>query len=231
MSNKGSDAPKPEGDGAKDAGKEAAAHGGSGGLGAWLPLIVTVLLMPALAYVTTTFVIVPKVLAAREPAEAEGEDGADAAKHEGKEPAAGGHGKDAKDAKDAKDHGAAKEPEAHGKEAKPAKDAHGKPSGKGKKQSFALTKLVVNVAGSAGSRYLMSSATLVGSSASFKETIEENKDQLLDLASGALSSKTISDLEKPGSRNQIRAELISLFNNALGAPVVQEIYFTEFAIQ
>jgi flagellar FliL protein len=56
-------------------------------------------------------------------------------------------------------------------------------------------------------------------------------DQLKDLATGTLSSKTISDLEKPGARNVIRAELMTVFNNALGGPLVQEIYITELAIQ
>ena len=53
----------------------------------------------------------------------------------------------------------------------------------------------------------------------------------MDLATGALSSKTISDLEKPGARNVIRAELMTVINNALGGPAVQEIYITEMAIQ
>ena len=33
---------------------------------------------------------------------------------------------------------------------------------------------------------------------------------------GALSSKTLADLEKPGARNLIRTELINGFNNVLG---------------
>jgi flagellar basal body-associated protein FliL len=41
----------------------------------------------------------------------------------------------------------------------------------------------------------------------------------------------MADLEKPGVRNLIRAELISGFNNILGANMVQDIYLTEFAIQ
>ncbi|HKX60450.1 MAG TPA: flagellar basal body-associated FliL family protein, partial [Verrucomicrobiae bacterium] len=82
-----------------------------------------------------------------------------------------------------------------------------------------------------GSRYLMTSFTLVGSHADFKDVLDENKDQLLDLANTSLASKSISDLEKPGARNQIRAELISIFNNALGGGYVQDIFFTEFAIQ
>src|SRR5579885_2485019 len=94
-----------------------------------------------------------------------------------------------------------------------------------------MSKILVNVAGTMGTRYLMTSVTLVGTATNFNEKIDENKDQLMDLATSTLSSKTISDLEKPGARNVIRAELITVFNNALGGPLVQEVYITEMAIQ
>jgi flagellar FliL protein len=94
-----------------------------------------------------------------------------------------------------------------------------------------MNKMLVNVAGTMGTRYLMTSVTLVGNTGDFKTKIEENKDQLTDLATGALSSKTISDLEKPGARNVIRSELLTVLNNALGGPLIQEIYITEMAIQ
>jgi flagellar FliL protein len=108
----------------------------------------------------------------------------------------------------------------------------GTPGTPGKtKVNVQMSKMLVNVAGTMGTRYLMSSITLVGNTPDFKDKIDDNKDQLLDLATGTLSSKTISDLEKPGARNVIRAELLTVFNNALGGPVVQEIYITELAIQ
>ena len=141
-----------------------------------------------------------------------------------------GHGKEAKEhGKDAKEGGEDKE---HGKpkESKEPAGKGGHGAGK-KKQTFPITKVIVNVSGSMGSRYLMTSFTLAGTHNDFKSVIEENKDQLLDLANTAMASKTISDLEKPGARNQLRAELISIFNNALGSGLVQEIYFTEFAVQ
>jgi flagellar FliL protein len=94
-----------------------------------------------------------------------------------------------------------------------------------------LTKILVNVAGTMGTRYLMTSVTLVGTDETMRTKVEQNKDQLLDLATGSLSTKTISDLEKPGSRNVIRAELLTVFNNALGGPFIKEIYITELAIQ
>ena len=193
---------------AKTPAKDPAVDGGKGGaLKNWLPLIVTVVLMPVLAFATTNFLILPKIVHARggEPGEAGAADGESIKKEEG------GHGEKREEGK------------------KEGKGAHGT-AGK-KRQNYQVSKVIVNVAGSQGSRYLMTSFTLVGSQADFKDVLDENKDQLLDLANTSLASKSISDLEKPGARNQIRAELISIFNNALGGSYVQEIFFTEFAIQ
>jgi flagellar FliL protein len=155
----------------------------------WLPLIITVVIMPVLAFATTRFVLVPQMRkalfrpleAAAEPA---GTNAAGAAGLEGTV-----------------------------------------------KQTVQLQKILVNVSGTMGTRYLMTSVTLVSMDPNLKDKIEQNKDQLLDLATGTLSTKTISDLEKPGARNVIRAELLEVFNNALGGPVIKEIYITELAVQ
>jgi flagellar FliL protein len=161
------------------------------GVKAWLPLIVTIIAMPALAFVTTKFLIIPQVQKSLS--------GSSAAVSS----SVGESGKES---------------------------GHESAPGNGK-VTTSLSKLLVNVSGTMGTRYLMTSLTLVGKSANFEKKIEENRDQLLDLANSTLSNKTISDLEKPGIRNVIRSELISVFNTALGGPVVQEIYITEFAIQ
>ena len=94
-----------------------------------------------------------------------------------------------------------------------------------------MNKLLVNVAGTMGARYLLVSMSVVGTSADFKEKMQEHDAQLRDVASGVLGAKTLADLEKPGERNLIRNELISGFNNILGDSVVQDIYLPEFAIQ
>lgn len=92
-------------------------------------------------------------------------------------------------------------------------------------------KVLVNIAKTMGTRYLLTSLTLVSSSSNLKELIEQNDAQLRDVAAGVLAGKTIADLEKPEARNLIRAELISVFNGVLGAEIVTELYLTEFAIQ
>ncbi|MBI4324914.1 MAG: flagellar basal body-associated FliL family protein [Chloroflexi bacterium] len=194
---------RPDGDAAKGESNGAAESGGkmttagAGGFKAWLPLIVTMVSMPLLAYATTTLVLLPKLR------QTTGANSDSAVAETGK----------ASNAPNAS-HG--------GKEAGPAGKA---------RLTVPLSKVLVNVAGTMGTRYLMTSVTLVGSVPDFKSRIEENKDQLLDLAASALSTKTISDLEKPGARNLVRTELITVFNSALGAELVQEIFITEFAIQ
>jgi len=108
----------------------------------------------------------------------------------------------------------------------------GKSGTEAKKVSVPFTKLLCNIAGTMGSRYLLVSVTVVGTGGeAFKAKITENDAQLRDMAMGTLASKTLADLEKPGARNLIRTELINGFNNVLGDNSVQEIYITEFGIQ
>jgi flagellar FliL protein len=92
-------------------------------------------------------------------------------------------------------------------------------------------KVLVNVAGTMGTRYLVASVTLVGKNPELKTLVENNDAELRDAAAGALSVKTIADLEKPGVRNLIRTELISIFKKILGEAMVTDLYLTEFAIQ
>jgi flagellar FliL protein len=180
----------------------------SGGMKAILPLILNVVLMPVMAYVMTVFVLLPKINSGGVAAHAKAADGDSA----GGESGSGGHGDPAK--------------EEHGSSGK-----HGG-GGAGGKISVPLSaKVLVNVSGTAGTRYLLAQLTLVGTHGELKDSVEKSDAQLRDVASSVLATKTIADLDKPGSRNLIRTELISAFNGVLGEGRVKEIYFTDFAIQ
>lgn len=164
--------------------KSAAAP--SGGLKAWLPLIITILLMPALAFGVAEFVILPQLQKGL------------GIKTSSTSTAGGG--------------GSEKE-------------------SSGAQQSVLMSKMLVNVAGTMGARYLLVSISVVGNGSNFKQVMADHDAQLRDMACGALATKTLADLEKPDARNLIRNELITGFNNILGNSMVQDIYFTEFAIQ
>ena len=165
---------------------EAAPPKAEGGIKGWLPLILAVVLMPALAFAMTKFVIVPELqssLGLKSPVEG----------------AAAGKTKAGPDAK---------------------------------KMSVPFNKLLVNVAGTMGQRYLLVKFTVVGAGGKiFKAKISEHDAQPRDVAMSALATKTLADLEKPGARNLVRTELINGFNSVLGDNSVQEIYITEFGIQ
>jgi len=176
----------------KPAGAEAAPGAApapaAGGIKAMLPLILSVVLMPAIAFAMTKFVLIPQlqkslVVKAATPGE-------------------------------------------HGEKAKKENDPHAK------RETVILNKLLVNVSGTMGARFLMVSLSIAGTGGEeFKKKMEEHEAQMKDMACGVLSTKTITDLEKPNARNLIRTELITGFNNILGDSMIQEIYFTEFAIQ
>ena len=177
------DRTKPE---AEKEAAEAAPAAAGGGLKSWLPLIVAVVLMPALAFGMTKFVLVPQL----------------------------------QKSLGIKD------------EAPGAAGDKTKKGAEGKKMSIAFPKLLVNVAGTMGQRYLLVNITVVGTGGEvFKKKMDEEEAHLKDMANGTLMTKTLADLEKPGSRNLIRTELINGFNGILGDSVVQEIYITEFALQ
>jgi len=167
----------------------AAAAPESKGFKAWLPLLLNLLLMPAVAYVMTMYVLLPRMKTS---------------------PAAPGA--------PAEEH------------AEKSKDAHGKDGGKEPANPPPI-KVLVNVSGTLGTRYLLVTMTLEGRGGGLDAAVLKKEAQLRDMASSALSSKTIVDLEKPGARNLIKAELLSIYNNVLGAGSVTEIYFSEFAIQ
>ncbi len=172
---------------AGDAAARASSAAG-GGIKAFMPLIITVVLMPVLAYAMTSFVLLPKLKSELGVSLASGDKSAE---------------------------------KVTGKKLNP----------NARKETVTINKLVVNVAGTMGQRYLLVSLSLVGTDPDFKARVEDARDQFKDFTSGTLCTKTLADLEKPGARNLIRTELISGFNNILGAPMVQEIFLTEFAIQ
>ena len=180
---------------------EGAAPAAAGGIKSMLPLILNVVLMPVMAYVMTVFVLLPKINGNSVHAEAKVEDGG-----HGEAAASGGHG-----------------------EASSKGSGHG--AGKDKAIVPLSSKVLVNVSGTGGTRYLLANITIVGSNAQLKDRIEKADAQLRDVASSVLAVKTIADIDKPGARNLIRTELVSAFNGVLGEGMVKEIYFTEFAIQ
>lgn len=181
-----------------------AAPAASGGIKAWLPVIAALVLAPAVTWATVEFVLVPRLqkkLAA--PA-------ADSAEHGG-EPAAPAPAPAA--------------PAPAGKPGKDGKDA--KSSGPG----YEFTNVVVNLAGTMGTRYLKTSFLITGADPNIRGVFEGAKPKLTDVTLNVLSSLTLADIEEAGSKNIIREKLVTAYNQALGRKVADQVYFSDFVVQ
>ena len=202
-------APKAEAP-AKGAAPEAApsaAPAKKGGIGAWIPVIVALVLAPVATWGTVEFVLLPRLqkkIAAAGPA--------------------GEHG--------AAQDGPAAEAPAHGsKPGKDGKEAKGKEAG-GAAGTYEFQNVVVNLAGTMGTRYLKTSFLVTGApNTTIRGAFEAAKPRLTDVTLNVLSSLTLADLEEPGAKNVIREKLVMAYNQALGKRVADQVYFSDFVVQ
>jgi flagellar FliL protein len=181
-----------------------------GGLKAWLPAIVAAVVAPAASFALGQYVLLPKLQAqlAAVPA-----------------------------AVHAAEHPAAAAPEAAAPAASAPAEAGG--HGKGAKESpaagpnYEYANLVVNLAGTMGTRYLKTSFVITGvdKTGGIRAVFEGQKDKLKDLTINVLSSLTLADLEEPGSKNLLREKLVAAYNTVLGKRVVEQVYFSDFVVQ
>lgn len=194
--------------------KSAAPVKAKGG-GGMMPVLAVIVLVPALCFATTQFVLVPKLKAAMG-ASAEG--GHEAAAEEGE--------------KKGGEHKAEPKKEAAAKHGKDEKKEKGKGGGSGSyAHSHDFGDVIVNLAGAKGTRYLRAHFSLASGDANLETLVKSNGNQLRDIAIGVLSTQTLESLEQPGARNAVRNELIAQFNHALHGELVEQIYFTEFVVQ
>lgn len=120
-----------------------------------------------------------------------------------------------------------------------SEDGHGKKSsghGKvGEKASpdngYTFENVVVNLAGTMGTRYLKTTFLVTGPDADLKAVFEGRRAELVDVTLNVLSSLSIADLEEAGSKNLIREKLVQSFNQALGRKVAEQVFFSDFVVQ
>lgn len=197
-------APGAAGDKDKNAASEAPPKA-TGGIAALIPLIAAIVIAPVLSWAIGQFVLLPqlkKQLAA--PLEA--------------------HGAEV----------AAEAPEAHGSEG----EAKGGKEGKGKKgetvanaATYEFENVVVNLAGTMGTRYLKTAFLVTGTDKSLRAAFENNKPKMVDITINVLSSLSLADLEEAGAKNLIREKLIGAYNQSFGKKLVDQVYFSDFVVQ
>lgn len=121
--------------------------------------------------------------------------------------------------------------------APPAAESGDGKKGHGEKEgsvagNYEFSNVVVNLAGTMGTRYLKTSFVVTGvKHVSTKGLFEADKAKLTDITLNVLSSLSLADLEEPGSKNVLREKLVAAYNQALGKRAVEQVYFSDFVIQ
>ena len=201
----------PPASGAADAAAPAAAKAPSK-LGALLPVILVVVLAPAVSWAVAQFVLLPQLkaeLIKALPAAAAGTATSGASPAATPAPAA-----PAKAEKADKEGG-------HGKKGEAAGVGH----------SYTFENIVVNLAGTMGTRYLKTTFMVTGSDPTLRAQFEANRPRMIDLSLNVLSSLTLADLDEPAAKNILREKLGAAYNQALGRKVAEQIYFSDFVVQ
>jgi flagellar FliL protein len=181
---------------------KASAAGGS----PWLPVLVVIIILPILSFVVSDLVILPRIKRTL----------GDIAKvqQESAQPAAGGP-----------------LPTEHKEKKKGEKGKEGKEGKESGPAEVKFDNVVANLSGAMKSRFVKVSFTIAGESEEFKATIEASRARIIDTSLSILGALTVAELDEPGMKNIVRSDLINAMNQALGEPLVKELYFSEFVIQ
>lgn len=123
--------------------------------------------------------------------------------------------------------------ESEGSEGSSGEKGHGEGKEGGGSGNYDFSNVVVNLAGTMGTRYLKTSfvVTPAEKGANLKGVFEGQKAKLTDITLNVLSSLTLADLEEPGAKNVLREKLVAAYNQALGKRAVEQVYFSDFVIQ
>jgi flagellar FliL protein len=94
-----------------------------------------------------------------------------------------------------------------------------------------LENLVLNPAASGGGRYLLFSVAIEAGSSKASEEFAARDAELRDLILTALGVKTVEELTEIASREQFKAELLTVINAKFGKKAVKSLYFPQFVVQ
>jgi flagellar basal body-associated protein FliL len=94
-----------------------------------------------------------------------------------------------------------------------------------------VSDLVVNPAGTDGTRYLCTTVALETISPKVSEEIKSREAQIRDVLIEILSKRSIGDLADLGTRDDLRGEIMAGVNGLLTSGEVVGVYFSNFVLQ
>lgn len=96
---------------------------------------------------------------------------------------------------------------------------------------FTFESIVVNPAGTAGTRFLSCSVSFQMADDKAYSTFERAEVQIKDLLITILSSKSVDELADINSRNEMRLEMLKAANRLVAPAAAKAVYLTDFVLQ
>lgn len=94
-----------------------------------------------------------------------------------------------------------------------------------------LENLVLNPAGSGGSRFLLLSVAIETSKAQTLEQLKTRDAELRDIVLTSLGTKTVDDLTDISLRDKFKSELQAQIEARFGKQSIKRLYFPQFVVQ
>ncbi|HYC32882.1 MAG TPA: flagellar basal body-associated FliL family protein [Gemmatimonadales bacterium] len=111
-----------------------------------------------------------------------------------------------------------------------AEEAEGHGAG-GEGKIFRIDNLIVNPAGSEGSRFLMTTVAIEVETEAQEAKLRERDVQVRDLVVSRLESRTMGMLTQPFARDSIKRQLAEAMTEVLGPRARVRVYLPQFVIQ
>jgi flagellar FliL protein len=94
-----------------------------------------------------------------------------------------------------------------------------------------IENLVLNPAGSGGTRFLMVTATFELKDSGAEQLMKDHEPEIRDLILSLLGQKTVDELTEPGMRDQIKKEVLDVVSPLFPKGSLVKVFFPQFVIQ
>jgi flagellar protein FliL len=96
---------------------------------------------------------------------------------------------------------------------------------------FKIDNLIVNPAGSGGTRFLMASVAVEVPDARIEAQLRDRDFQVRDAVIAVLERQTLESITAPGGRDSVKARLVETLAPMVGRGVPMHVYLPQFVIQ
>jgi flagellar protein FliL len=109
--------------------------------------------------------------------------------------------------------------------------AGGESEGGGARKMVELSNIIVNPAGSQGTRFLMTSVAISVTTDEAQKLLSERQVELRDRITSILETQTMAQLTAPGARDTLKVRIAGEVSGIVGPKVPLKVFLPQFVIQ